>query len=107
VFKLITSPIASCKQRDRILAAEAATFLLAQLAAWLLISKVDFPIERDPAEAWPDFVGWRVNMSRLPTRWLRPRSRARDLVGPAPPAHPADYAVPPAAWPGQLISTPR
>jgi hypothetical protein len=23
--------------------------------------KVDFPIERDPAEAWPDFVGWRVN----------------------------------------------
>lgn len=23
--------------------------------------KVDFPIERDPAEAWTDFVGWRVN----------------------------------------------
>ena len=23
--------------------------------------EVDFPIERDPAEAWPDFVGWRVN----------------------------------------------
>src|SRR6202035_4558141 len=23
--------------------------------------KVDFPIERDPADAWPDFVGWRVN----------------------------------------------
>jgi len=23
--------------------------------------KVDFPIERDPEEAWPDFVGWRVN----------------------------------------------
>jgi hypothetical protein len=23
--------------------------------------KVDFPIERDPAEAWPDFVGWRAN----------------------------------------------
>jgi len=22
---------------------------------------VDFPIERDPAEAWVDFVGWRVN----------------------------------------------
>ena len=22
---------------------------------------MDFPIERDPAEAWPDFVGWRVN----------------------------------------------
>ena len=23
--------------------------------------EVDFPIERDPADAWPDFVGWRVN----------------------------------------------
>jgi hypothetical protein len=23
--------------------------------------EVGFPIERDPAEAWPDFVGWRVN----------------------------------------------
>lgn len=27
------------------------------------------------------------------------------MVGPAPPAHAAGYAVPPAAWPGQLIST--
>src|SRR6266516_5593010 len=25
------------------------------------LRKVDFPIERDPADAWPDFVGWRVN----------------------------------------------
>src|SRR6516162_8390535 len=23
--------------------------------------KIDFPLERDPAEAWPDFVGWRAN----------------------------------------------
>jgi hypothetical protein len=23
--------------------------------------KVDFPIERDPSDAWTDFVGWRVN----------------------------------------------
>ena len=23
--------------------------------------EVNFPIERDPADAWPDFVGWRVN----------------------------------------------
>src|SRR5262249_59469762 len=22
------------------------------------LRKVDFPIERDPAQAWPDFVGW-------------------------------------------------
>ncbi|HEV2452033.1 MAG TPA: hypothetical protein VGS62_08905 [Streptosporangiaceae bacterium] len=41
-FKLITSPIASYKRRDRILAAEAATFLLSQLAAWLLISFVGY-----------------------------------------------------------------
>lgn len=26
--------------------------------------EVDFPIERDPAEAWPDFAGWRVNYER-------------------------------------------
>jgi hypothetical protein len=26
--------------------------------------EVDFPIERDPAEAWADFVGWRVNYER-------------------------------------------
>jgi hypothetical protein len=25
---------------------------------------VDFPIERDPADAWPDFVGWRLNYER-------------------------------------------
>ncbi|HXZ76596.1 MAG TPA: hypothetical protein VEH31_37780, partial [Streptosporangiaceae bacterium] len=44
VFKLITRPIASYKQRDRILAAEAATFLLAQLAAWLLISFIGYTL---------------------------------------------------------------
>jgi hypothetical protein len=43
-FKLITSPIASYRQRDRILAAEAATFLLSQLAAWLLISFVGYTL---------------------------------------------------------------
>ena len=26
--------------------------------------EVDFPIERDPSQAWPDFVGWRVNYER-------------------------------------------
>jgi hypothetical protein len=26
--------------------------------------KVDFPIERDPAAAWTDFVGWRANYER-------------------------------------------
>src|SRR6201996_5088986 len=25
------------------------------------LQEVDFPTNRDPADAWPDFVGWRVN----------------------------------------------
>ncbi len=25
------------------------------------LEEVDFPIERNPEDAWPDFVGWRVN----------------------------------------------
>jgi hypothetical protein len=46
--------------------------------------EVDFPIERDPADAWPDFVGWRVNYERaayaiaaaiyaVPAKWSGPR----------------------------------
>ena len=52
--------------------------------------EVDFPIERDPAEAWPDFVGWRVNYEQaayavayavdaVPALWSGPR-RCRDKV---------------------------
>jgi hypothetical protein len=47
---------------------------------------VDFPIERDPEEAWPDFVGWRVNyeaaayaiareLDVVPALWSGPRRR--------------------------------
>ena len=25
------------------------------------LKEVNFPLERDPADAWPDFVGWRLN----------------------------------------------
>src|SRR5207302_3949528 len=46
--------------------------------------EVDFPIERDPAEAWADFAGWRVNYERaayavgaavdaVPALWAGPR----------------------------------
>jgi hypothetical protein len=46
--------------------------------------KVDFPIERKPEEAWPHFVGWRVNYERaayaiaeavdaVPALWSGPR----------------------------------
>ena len=46
--------------------------------------EVDFPIEREPAQAWPDFVGWRVNYEQaayaiaaavyaVPALWSGPR----------------------------------
>src|SRR5215468_2830832 len=58
--------------------------------------KVGFPIERDPAEAWPDFVGWRVNYEpaayavaaavyAVPALWSGPR---RHPVSPIPPIRP-------------------
>jgi hypothetical protein len=58
--------------------------------------KVDFPIERDPADAWPDFVGWRVNYEKaaygvaaavnaVPALWSGPR---RNGAAPIPPYRP-------------------
>jgi hypothetical protein len=58
--------------------------------------KVDFPIERDPADAWPHFVGWRVNyeeaayavalaVDAVPALWSGPR---RHPVTPIPPFRP-------------------
>jgi hypothetical protein len=58
--------------------------------------KVDFPIERDPADAWPDFVGWRVNYEQaayaiaeaidaVPALWSGPR---RFPFTPIPPIRP-------------------
>jgi hypothetical protein len=57
------------------------------------LRKVDFPIERDPAEAWPDFVGWRVNyepaaykvayaLDLVPAMWSGPRRRPTPPVTP-------------------------
>jgi hypothetical protein len=57
---------------------------------------VDFPIEREPAEAWPDFVGWRVNyeqaayavaeaLDAVPALWSGPR---RYRHAPIPPIRP-------------------
>lgn len=59
--------------------------------------KVDFPIERSTAEAWPEFVGWRVNYEQaayaiasaidaVPALWSGPR---RWPVTPIPPIRPA------------------
>ena len=57
------------------------------------LRKVDFPIERDPAEAWPDFVGWRANyelaaytvayaLDAVPAMWSGPRRRPTPPVAP-------------------------
>jgi hypothetical protein len=58
--------------------------------------EVDFPIERDPSDAWPDFVGWRVNYEKaayavalavnaVPALWSGPR---RSGVTPIAPIRP-------------------
>jgi hypothetical protein len=59
--------------------------------------EVDFPIERDPADAWPDFVGWRVNYEQaayavaaavdaVPAMWSGPRRRRVTPIAPIRPA---------------------
>jgi hypothetical protein len=66
------------------------------LEAVARMREVGFPIERDPAEAWPDFVGWRVNYESaayavagaiyaVPALWSGPR---RHPVTPIPPIRP-------------------
>jgi len=58
--------------------------------------KVGFPISRDPADAWPDFVGWRVNyesaayaiaeaIDAVPALWSGPRHHP---TSPIPPFRP-------------------
>ena len=58
--------------------------------------KVSFPIERGPADAWPDFVGWRVNYEQAayvvaaaidapPALWSGPRVRPTPAISPIRP----------------------
>jgi hypothetical protein len=60
------------------------------------MEKVGFPFSRQPAEAWPDFIGWRVNYERaayaiaeqvdaVPALWSGPR---RHPTAPIPPFRP-------------------
>jgi hypothetical protein len=60
------------------------------------MGKVDFPIEREPEQAWPDFVGWRVNYERaayavaaavsaVPAKWSGPRRNAIGEIAPVRP----------------------
>jgi hypothetical protein len=39
------------------------------------VREVGFDIERDPADAWPDFVGWRVNYEQAATPSPTPSTR--------------------------------
>jgi hypothetical protein len=61
------------------------------------MNAVDFPIERDPADAWPDFVGWRVNYEQVayaiafavdapPALWSGPRRHPTPAIPPIRPA---------------------
>jgi hypothetical protein len=58
--------------------------------------KVDFPIERDPAEAWPEFVGWRITyeqaayalanaVNAVPAMWSGPRRHGGPAISPIRP----------------------
>jgi hypothetical protein len=60
------------------------------------LRKVDFPIERDPADAWVDFVGWRVNYEQaayalaaavdaVPALWSGPRRHGDPPIAPIRP----------------------
>ncbi len=74
--------------------------------------EVDFPMEREPEEAWPDFVGWRVNYERaafavaaavdaVPALWSGPRRRHK---APIPPIRPPG-GRPPTRPPGSRPQT--
>ena len=67
------------------------------LEAVARMREVGFPIEREPEEAWPDFVGWRVNYEQaayavaaavdaVPAYWSGPR---RHPTSPIPPVRPS------------------
>ena len=65
--------------------------------------KVGFQITRDPADAWPDFVGWRVNYERAAYADRRGgRRRPGAVVGTAPPPDDTDPAVPSAERPPRV-----
>jgi hypothetical protein len=66
------------------------------LGAVARMREVDFPIERDPADAWADFVGWRLNYEQaayavaaavdaVPALWSGPRRRRTPAIAPIRP----------------------
>jgi hypothetical protein len=80
------------------------------LDAIALLRLVDFPLEeRSPEDAWPDFVGWRVNYEQaafaiayaidaVPALWSGPRrDKRKEHIGPLRPP----YGRPPAGGGGK------
>src|SRR5215468_3779991 len=66
------------------------------LEAVARMREVDFPIERQPAEAWPEFVGWRLNYEQaayavafavdaVPALWSGPRRHGGPPIRPVRP----------------------
>jgi hypothetical protein len=66
------------------------------LEAIARMREVGFPITRDPADAWPDFVGWRVNyetaayqiavaIDAVPALWSGPRRHSSVQIPPRRP----------------------
>jgi hypothetical protein len=66
------------------------------LSAIERMTEVGFPISRDAADAWPDFVGWRVNYERaayaiaaaidaVPAPWSGPRRHSLSTMQPRRP----------------------
>jgi hypothetical protein len=66
------------------------------LEAVARLQAVGFPSMRDPGDAWPDFVGWRVNYERtayyvaasidaVPALWSGPRRRPVEPISPLRP----------------------
>jgi hypothetical protein len=60
------------------------------------LREVNFPITRDPKDAWPDFVGWRVNYEQaayqiadavdaVPALWSGPRHHPVEPIAPIRP----------------------
>jgi hypothetical protein len=79
------------------------------------LEEVDFPIERSPEDAWPDFVGWRVNyedaayaiayaVDAVPAMWSGPRRHLGRKV--IPPVRPP-LGRPPNGQGAKSASTPK
>ena len=78
------------------------------LEAVTRMREVDFPIEREPAQAWTDFIGWRVNYEQAAYAHSRRRPRgAGQVVRPAQAPDVADRAHPPPARPAAELARHR